>query len=100
MPNRDGTGPMGTGPGRGRGVGQGRGGGGRRGWRRGAANVPEAAAAAASQDAPPQSELQMLQTQVEAASATLNQIRQRLDELAAEQAPTASPGKEPSSTDA
>ena len=122
MPRGDGTGPLGQGPKTGRGGqgrggqgrggqgrggqgrgGQGRGGqgrGGRRGAQRAAAEVPEDTSAAASPDSLPQSELQMLQTQVEAASAALEQIRQRLEELAAEQAPAASPGRESSSTDA
>jgi hypothetical protein len=70
------------------------------GWERAAADVPDDTATVASPDSPPQSELQMLQTQVETAAATLHQIRQRLDELAAEKAPPASPGHEPSSLDA
>ena len=88
--------------------GQGRGGGGRRGrrnmfhatgltgWQRAAADVTDGAATVAS----PQPELPILQTQVEAVAATLDQIRERLDELAAEEAPPASPGHEPSSLDA
>ena len=122
MPGRDGTGPMGTGPVRGQGAGQGRcarhgrggqgGGGGRRGrrnmfhatgltgWQRAAAKVPEDVTTAASPESPPPTELQMLHAQVEAATATLDQIRQRLGELAAKETPAAVPGHEPSSTGA
>lgn len=70
------------------------------GWQRAGAGVPEDVTAEASQDAPPPTELQMLHAQVEAATATLDQIRQRLGELAAKETAAAAPGHEPSSTGA
>lgn len=70
------------------------------GWERAAAEVPADTVAAKSSDSSPQSELHVLQTQVEAAAATLDQIRQRLDALAVDEAPPASPDDEPASPDA
>jgi len=87
------------------GFGRGRGGrGGGRGWRNmfyatgltgwqragaGFAGVPLGAGAGPSGPMPPEQELQILKQQAEAAAATLEQVRRRIDELAARAEPQA-----------
>jgi len=111
MPGGDRTGPMGMGPMTGRGAGYcggfgmsgamnrgfgGRRGRGRRGWRHvfhatgltgrqraamAAADVSDAASQ--TQGIAPQEEIQALRAQAEAAAATLDRVRRRIEELAA-----------------